>query len=104
MAKKLKWQFGEAEELLENEVNAIVGEFTVEQLLALLPAEMQYDETQNAHLQIRKLGNIVWQVSYVIYKDPYRRDFEKVCISYVTEPSLKLALFEMYEEIKKEGF
>lgn len=104
MAMKLKWQFGEALEAMEKEVNQIVNGKTVEEMLNELPAELPYDDIQRAKLVIKKLGDIVWQVSYMVYLDPKSRHFEKVSIMAVTEPSLRLALFEMCEEIKKEGF
>lgn len=102
MAMKLKWQFGEALEAMEKEVDQIVKGKTVEELLNELPAEIPYDDVQEADLVIRKLGDIVWQVSYMVYLDPKHRHFEKVSIMAVTEPSLKLALFEMAEELKKK--
>lgn len=98
---KLKWQFGEALDALEKEVDKIVGQETLEGLLAKLPAEIEYDGSQNAKLTILKCGDLVWQVSYMVYLDPKSRRFEKVSIKAVTEPSLRLALFEMLEEIKK---
>ena len=101
---KLKWQFGEALEAMEKEVDQIVKGKTLDGLLNELPAELPYDGVQSAKLVIKKLGDIVWQVSYMVYLDPKSRHFEKVSIKAVTEPSLRLALFEMYEEIKKEGF
>ena len=101
---KLKWQFGEALEAMEKEVDQIVKGKTLDELLNELPAELPYDDVQSAKLVIKKLGDIVWQVSYMVYLDPKSRHFEKVSIRAVTEPSLKLALFEMREEIKKEGF
>ena len=104
MAMKLKWQFGEALEAMEKEVDRIVNGKTVEEMLNELPAELPYDDIQSAKLVIKKLGDIVWQVSYMVYLGPKSRHFEKVSIRAVTEPSLRLALFEMYEEIKKEGF
>jgi hypothetical protein len=103
MAIKLKWQFGESEEKLENEVNNIVGNTTIEQLLSQLPSEISCSNEQTAQLQIKKLGNIVWQVGYAVYKEPRLKDFEKSSVIYTTEPSLKLALFEMLEELKKGG-
>lgn len=99
---KLKWQFGEALEAMEKEVDQIVKGKTVEELLNELPAEIPYDDVQEAGLVIKKLGDIVWQVSYMVYLDPKHRNFEKVSIKAVTEPSLKLALFEMGEELKKK--
>lgn len=99
---KLKWQFGEALEAMEKEVNQIVKGKTVEELLNELPPEIPYDDLQEAGLVIKKLGDIVWQVSYMVYLDPKHRYFEKVSIKAVTEPSLKLALFEMGEELKKK--
>ena len=104
MAMKLKWQFGEALEAMEKEVDQIVKGKMLDELLNELPAELPYDDVQSAKLVIKKLGDIVWQVSYMVYLDPKSRHFEKVSIRAVTEPSLKLALFEMREEIKKEGF
>lgn len=103
MAIKLKWQFGESEEKLENEVNNIVGNTTIELLLSQLPSEISCTDEQMAQLQIKKLGNIVWQVGYSAYKQPGLRDFEKSSVIYATEPSLKLALFEVLEELKKGG-
>ena len=104
MAMKLKWQFGEALEAMEKEVDQIVKGKTVEELLNELPAEIPYNDVQMAGLTIRKLGDIVWQVSYMVFLDPRNKRFEKFSIRAVTEPSLRLALFEMCEEIKKEGF
>ena len=104
MAMKLKWQFGEALEVMGKEVDQIVKGKTLDELLNELPAELPYNDIQSAKLVIKKLGDIVWQVSYMVYLDPKSRHFEKVSIRAVTEPSLKLALFEMREEIKKEGF
>lgn len=101
---KLKWQFGEALEAMEKEVDQIVKGKTLDELLNELPAELPYDDVQSAKLAIKKLGDIVWQVSYMVYLDPKSRHFEKASIRAVTEPSLRLALFEMCEEIKKEGF
>ena len=100
MAMKLKWQFGEALEAMEKEVDQIVNGKTVEEMLNELPPELPYNDIQSAELVIRKLGDIVWQVAYVVYLDPKKRHFEKVSIKAVTEPSLRLALFEMHEEIK----
>ena len=100
MAMKLKWQFGEALEAMEKEVDQIVKGKTLDGLLNELPAELPYDGVQSAKLVIKKLGDIVWQVSYMVYLDPKSRHFEKVSIRAVTEPSLRLALFEMREEIK----
>ena len=100
MAMKLKWQFGEALEAMEKEVDQIVKGKTLDELLNELPAELPYDDVQSAKLVIKKLGDIVWQVSYMVYLDPKNRHFEKVSIKAVTEPSLRLALFEMREEIK----
>lgn len=102
MAMTLKWQFGQVLEALEKEVNNIVGNATVEELLAQLPPEIPYDEIQTAKLTISKLSDLVWQVSYKIYIDPKTRHFEKVSIKAVTEPSLRLALFEMQQELKKK--
>ena len=102
MAMTLKWQFGQVLEALEKEVNGIVGNATVEELLAQLPPEIPYDEIQTAKLTISKLSDLVWQVSYKIYIDPKTRHFEKVSIKAVTEPSLRLALFEMQQELKKK--
>lgn len=104
MAMKLKWQFGEALEAMEKEVDQILKGKTLDELLNELPAELPYDDVQSAKLVVKKLGDIVWQVSYMVYLDPKSRHFEKVSIKAVTEPSLRLALFEMREEIKKEGF
>lgn len=98
----LKWQFGQAMDELEKEVNKIVGGVTVDTLLSDLPAEISYDDVQTARLTITKLGDLVWQVSYVVYIDPKTRHFEKVSIKAVTEPSLKLALFEMTKELNKK--
>ena len=102
MAKTLKWQFDETLAVLEKEVNEIIGNVTTEELLNKLPPEIPYDETQTAKLTIRKLGDIVWQVSYMIYIDPKTRHFEKVSVKAVTEPSLRLALYEMDKELTKE--
>lgn len=102
MAMTLKWQFGQAMDELEKEVNKIVGGVTVDTLLSDLPAEISYDDVQTARLTITKLGDLVWQVSYVVYIDPKTRHFEKVSIKAVTEPSLKLALFEMTKELNKK--
>ncbi len=102
MAMTLKWQFGQATDELEKDVNKIVGDATVDALLSDLPAEIPYDDIQTARLTITKLGDLVWQVSYVVYIDPKTRHFEKVSIKAVTEPSLKLALFEMTKELKKK--
>ena len=104
MAMKLKWQFGEALEAMEKEVNQIVNGKTVEEMLNELPAELPYDDIQRAKLVIKKLGDIVWQVSYMVFLDPRNKRFEKFSVRAVTEPSLKLALLEMLEELKKEGF
>ena len=98
----LKWQFGEVLDALEKEVNKIVGDATTEDLLAKLPAEIPYDDIQTAKLTIHKLGDIVWQVSYMVYLDPKTRHFEKVSTKAVTEPSLRLALFEMDKELHKK--
>ena len=100
MAMKLKWQFGEALEAMEKEVDQIVKGKTLDELLNELPSELPYDGVQSAKLVIKKLGDIVWQVSYMVYLDPKSRHFEKVSIRAVTEPSLRLSLFEMREEIK----
>ena len=97
---KLKWQFGESHEALEEEVNKIVGQETLEELLAKIPDEIPYHDT-TAKLGIFKLGGTVWQVSYQVLLDPKTRHFEKVSVKYVTEPSLRLALFEMLKEIEK---
>ena len=101
MAMRLKWQFGETLEALNKEVEQIVKGKTTEELLNELPPEIPYDEFQEAKLVIKKLGDLVWQVSYMIYLDPKTRRFEKVSVSAVTEPSLKLALFEMLEELNE---
>lgn len=98
---KLRWQFGESEELLEKEIKEIVGDATVEELLSALPPEIHYSEYQNAHLTIRKLSDLVYQVSYNVYKDAGGKDFEKTSILFSVQPSLRLALYEMVEELKK---
>ena len=98
---KLKWQFGESLEALEKEVNSIVGSATVEELFARLPAEIRCDDVNVAKLTVTKLGDTVYQASYVRFKDPGKRDFERACIAYANAPSLKLALFELSEEVKK---
>lgn len=100
---KLKWQFGQSDGLLEKEIKGIVGETTVEELLEGLPSEIPYSESQEAHLTIRKLSGKVYQVSYNIYKDIYRKDFEKVAVMFTVQPSLRLALYEMKEELKKKN-
>lgn len=101
MATKLKWQFGGALEALNKEVDKIVGPYSLEELLNKLPSEIEYDETQSAKLVLTKHSDTVWQVAYMIYLDPKFKRFEKVSIKSVTEPSLKLALFEMLEELNK---
>ena len=102
MANKLEWQFGEAMELLDKEVDKIVSGKTVTQLLTELPDRIPYDEIQDARLQFKKLGDLVWQVSYVIYRNPKARNFEEISIKFTTEPSLRLAMFEMLQEINKK--
>ena len=97
----LKWRFGESEELLSKEVEGIVGDATVEELLGRLPSDIPFSDSQNAHLTIRKLGSIVYQVSYVVYKDPGNTDFEKVSVLFTTQPDLRLALYEMLLEVEK---
>ena len=101
MAMRLKWQFGEALEALEKEIDKIVGPHTLEELLDRIPPEIPYDDSQTAKLTILKCGDLVWQVSYQVFLDAKTRHFEKVSIKAVTEPSLKLALFEMLEELNK---
>ena len=100
---KLKWQFGESEELLEKEVKKIVGDATVEELLLGLPSEIPHNDYQDAHLTIRKLSDKIYQVSYNIYKEVKKKDFEKVSILFTVQPSLRLALYEMAEELKKRN-
>ena len=83
------------------EVDGIVGNATVEELLDRLPSEIPFNDSQSAHLTVRKLGGIVYQVSYLVYKDVGRRNFEAVSILFTTQPTLKLALYEMVQELKK---
>ena len=101
--KKLRWQFGESMEALDAEVKEIVGNVTVDKLLSELPAEILYDNAQDAKLEIRKLGDIVWQVNYIVYKSPKEKDFESVSILSTTQPSLLVALYEMKEELNKRN-
>lgn len=98
---KLKWQFGESSESLEKEVNSIVGDATVEELLASLPAEIRCDDVNSARLTVTKLGDVVYQASYEAFRDVRKRNFERACIAYANAPSLRLALFELAEEVKK---
>lgn len=98
----LKWKFGQVQDTLEKEVDKIVGNATVEELLEQVDPEIPYDDIQTARLSIRKLSNLVWQVSYVIFLDPKTRHFEEVSIKSVTEPSLRLALFEINKQVNKE--
>lgn len=97
---KLKWQFGESLDKLEKEVDEIVGNITINELLYQLPYEIPYNDIQTAKLVISKLGDIVWQISYVVYIEPKTKHFEKRNITSVTQPSLKLALYEMVQKIK----
>ena len=98
---KLKWQFGESAETLDKEINSIVGNTTIDELFAKLPAEIKCDDINSAKLTVTKLGDTVYQASYVRFKDAGKRDFERACIAYANAPSLKLALFELLEEVKK---
>ena len=98
---KLKWQFGEPEENLICEVKKILGHKTLSDLLQEIPPTIPYSDSQEAKLSIHKLGYMVWQVSYWVYKCPKKKNFEKMTILYTTEPSLELALWEMEKEIKK---
>ena len=98
---KLNWQFGESDEKLEKEVDRIVGNVGVEELLSGLPAEIPYDDAQDGKLVVKKLGERVYQVAYQAYRGVGEKDFESMSVLFTTQPSLRLALFEMTQEIKK---
>lgn len=95
MSKNLKWQFGNPLEEVEKEVKEITKGKDVKEYLSTLPSELPYNEIQSAKLEIRKLGSLVWTAGYYIYKDPGRKNFEKINVVSSTEPTLELTLHNL---------
>ena len=99
----LKWLFGDSVKRLKEEVDNIVGGKSIEELLEELPSEISYNSIQSAKLTIEKLTDTVWSVSYKVYIRPKRKRFGKTSVLFETGPSLKLVLFKMTKQLKKNN-
>lgn len=116
MKEEFTWQFGEPisreekeatfktkfpfkKECLDEQIDRITANETIESLMQQLPATIPFDDLQQAKLVIRKLTDLVWQAGYVVYKNPGERDFEAVSVKYVTYPTLILTLHYLLKEL-----
>lgn len=93
-------------ECLDEQLDRILGDTTVEELLSKLPSKLQCGD-KIARLEVRKgiPGSIVWHVRYYTYENPGNLkswDHPKHSVIYVNAPDLRLALYFMLQEINSK--
>ena len=91
-------------ECLDEQLDRILGNTTVQNYLDQLPSEIRYGNSV-AKLEVTKgcPGSMVWHVRYYIYEsiDPEKPNFTKHTILYENAPDLRLALHWMLAEISR---
>lgn len=75
---------------------------TVEELLDKIPTELEYSDSQSMKFSLEKIGKQWYSARYWVYKNPYKKDFEMITMTYFPGPTPKIALYGVYCWLNKK--
>ena len=88
-------------ECLDEQVERIVGDISLEELLSRLPGSIPFSETSEMRLKIQKGSEFDFVAGYYIFKDPGSSNFNEVPVECEAKPDLRLTLFLLLQKINK---
>ena len=70
--------------------------FTVEELFAKIPHELEFSHVQDMNFSLEKIGKKWYIARFWVYKSPYNMDWERITMNYFAGPTVKIALYGAY--------